>query len=280
MRHPVLLALCLGGMVLTACQRNSEAEVQRAIDSVNAVDEANLNEIMLSVGDPNEAVTYFQGAVAKDPSRIDLKRMLAKSLNRANKPTEAVAVWTEVVTSIDGTNADRVELAGTYIRINAWDKAAAELNQVPPTYETYERYRYEAMVADSQRNWKKADSFYEVASGLTTQPASITNNWGFSKLTRQDYSGAERLFVQALTYDPNLFTAKNNLILARGAQGKYDMPVIQMTQTENSQLLYTLALTAIKRGDVNVGKQLLQQSIDTNPQYFEAAERSLAALDG
>lgn len=280
MRHPVLLALCIACTALAACQRNNEAEVKRAIDSVTEVDQANLNEIMLTVGDPNEAVTYFKGAVAANPQSIDTKRMLAKSLNRAGKPTEAVVVWTEVVNSPDGTNADRVELAGTYIRVNNWDQAAAMLNQVPPTYETYERYRYEAMVADSQKQWKKADSFYEIAAGLTTQPAGIYNNWGFSKLTRQDYSGAERLFLEALTYDPGMFTAKNNLILARGAQGKYDMPVIQMTQKENSELLYTLALTAIKRGDVNVGKQLLQLSIDTNPQYFEAAERSLAALDG
>ena len=86
--------------------------------------------------------------------------------------------------------------------------------------------------------------------------------------------------VEALTFDASLFTAKNNLVLARGAQRKYDLPVITMTQTERAQLLYTLALTAIKQGDVNVGKGLLQDAIATNPQYFEAAERSLAALGG
>ncbi len=61
---------------------------------------------------------------------------------------------------------------------------------------------------------------------------------------------------------------------------KYDLPVISMTQTERAELLYTLALTAIKRGDVTVGKGLLQDAIETNPQYFEAAERSLQALEG
>ena len=136
MRHPVLLALCIASTALAACQRNNEAEVKRAIDSVTEVDQANLNEIMLTVGDPNEAVTYFKGAVAANPQSIDTKRMLAKSLNRAGKPTEAVVVWTEVVNSPDGTNADRVELAGTYIRVNNWDQAAAMLNQVPPTFET------------------------------------------------------------------------------------------------------------------------------------------------
>lgn len=282
MRHPVFLILCLcGTVVLSACQHGqSDAQVKRAIKDVNVIDESNLNDIMLTVGDPEEAVTYFKNTAAANPDRIELKRSLAKSLVRANHPTEAVAVWTQVANSPEGTSEDRVGLADSLIRTNDWKRAEAELNKIPPTFETYERYRLEAMVADSRKDWKKADSFYEIAAGLTTKPSGVLNNWGFSKLTRADYPGAEKLFTEALTYEPTMFTAKNNLILARGAQGKYDMPVIQMSQTENSELLYTLALTAIKRGDVSVGKQLLQQAIDTNPQYFEAAERSLKALDG
>ena len=281
MRHPVFLALCLSGTVaLTGCgQRQSDAEVQRAIKSVNVIDESNLNDIMLTVGDPDEAVAYFKKTSAEQPERIDLKRGLAKSLIRANHPTEAVAVWTQIVASPEGTNDDRVALADSLIRTNDWTRAEAELNQIPPTHETYERYRLEAMVADSRKDWKKADSFYEIAAGLTTKPAGVLNNWGFSKLTRGDYAGAEKLFIEALTYDATLFTAKNNLVLARGAQRKYDLPVLDMTQTERAELLYTLALTAIKQNDITVGKGLLQQAIDTHPQYFEAAARSLAALD-
>jgi len=55
--------------------------------------------------------------------------------------------------------------------------------------------------------------------------------------------------------------------------------VIDMSQPERAELLYTMALAAIKQGDVSVGKGLLQEAIDTHPQYFEAASRSLAALD-
>ncbi len=135
------------------------------------------------------------------------------------------------------------------------------------------------MIADADKNWKKADSFYETAAGLTTTPASTLNNWGFSKLTRGDKQGAEKLFIEALTYDPQLFTAKNNLVLARAAQRKYDLPVVKMTQTERAELLYTMALAAIKQGDVSVGKGLLNQAIETHPKYFEAAVRSLEALD-
>ena len=52
-----------------------------------------------------------------------------------------------------------------------------------------------------------------------------------------------------------------------------------MTQTERAQLMHTLALAAIKQGDVVTGRGLLQQAIETHPQHFEAAVRSLEALD-
>jgi Flp pilus assembly protein TadD len=280
MRHPILSVLCLGGAVaLSACNKNSDAEVQRAVKAVNVIDESNLSDIMLTVGDPNEAVAYFHKSSAENPDRIDLKRGLAKSLIRAQRPTEAIGVLDQILATPEGTDDDRVELADALIRANEWDRAKAELNKVPPTHETFQRYRLEAMVADSGKQWKKADSFYETAAGLTTKPAGVLNNWGFSKLSRNDFVGAEKLFLEAITYDPNLFTTKNNLVLARGAQRKYELPVIKMTQEERAQLLYTLALTAVKQGDVSVGKGLLQQAIDTSPQHFEAAVNSLAALD-
>lgn len=280
MRQPIFMGLCLLGTVaLTACDKNSDAQVERAVESVNVIDETNLNDVMLTVGDPDEAVTYFQNAVAQKPERVDLKRGLAKSLIRAGKATEGAAAWAQVTNSPEGTADDRVNFADALIRDNKWPEAEAELNKVPPTHETFDRYRLEAMIADSKKNWDKADSFYEIAVGLTTKPSGVLNNWGYSKLTRSDFPGAEKLFMEALTYDPGVFTAKNNLVLARAAQRKYDLPVVTMTQIERAELLYTAGLAAIKQGDVVVGKGLLEQAVETHPQYFEAAARSLAALD-
>lgn len=280
MRHPYLILLCLGGtVVVSACARDTDAEAARALASVNVIDESNLSDIMLTVGDPEEAVAYFRRASTERPDRIDLQRGLARSLVRAGRPTEAVAIWERVADHPEAANEDRVNHADALIRANEWDRAAAVLTAIPPTHETFQRYRLEAMIADSKKQWDKADSFYETATGLTTRPAGVLNNWGYSKLTRGDYSGSERLFAEALTYDPNLFTAKNNLALARGAQRRYDLPVVQMTQVERAQLLHTLALSAIKQGDVAVGKGLLQEAIDTHPQHFDAAVRALRALE-
>jgi Flp pilus assembly protein TadD len=253
--------------------------VDRAFQDINVVDETNLNDVMLTASDPNEAVAYFQRAVGEKPERIDLLRGLGKSLVRARRNTEAVSIWTRVIEHKDATDEDRVELADALIRNNEWDRAKTALDGIPPTHETFKRYRLEAMVADSKQDWTKADSFYETAVGLTTQPASVMNNWGYSKLTRGDYPGAERLFTDAVRQDPALFTAKNNLVLARGAQRNYSLPVLPVSQTERAQLLYTLGLSAIKQGDTAIGEGLLRDAVETHPQHFEDAVRSLRALE-
>lgn len=278
MRHKGILALCFAGSFGIAGCGGTDQQVEETLKDVNVIDESNLSDIMLTVGDPEEAVTYFRNTLAQNPDRVDLKRNLAKALVRAGHPGEAAKVLEPLTASAEGTNEDRVALADALIRANDWARAEAVLASVPPTHETFERYRLEAMVADSKKQWKKADSFYEIAAGLTTKPSGVLNNWGFSKLTRGEYARAEKLFIEALTYDPAMFTAKNNLVLARAAQRKYDLPVVQMTQTERAELLYTAGLAAVKQGDVSVGRSLLEQAVETHPQYFEAAARSLEAL--
>ncbi|MCB1368614.1 MAG: tetratricopeptide repeat protein [Rhodobacteraceae bacterium] len=272
--------LCIiGALGLSACDALKKPDVDKEVDGMNVIDATNLNDIMLTVADPNEAVEYFKRALQKEPERVDFRRGLAKSLVRAKRASEAVLIYDKLVSSGDATADDRVNYADALIRTNEWGRAEAQLDKVPPTHETYQRYRLEAMIADSNREWKKADSFYETAAGLTTQPAGVLNNWGYSKLTRGDYDAAEKLFLEAITYDKDLFTAKNNLVLARAAQRKYTLPVIQLTQIERAELLHTMAISAVKQGDIDIARGLLSDAIDTHPQHFDAAVRALDALD-
>lgn len=280
MRHPILISLCAAGaFALSACEQTAGNEVDRAFQDINVIDETNLNDVMLTASDPNEAVSYFQRAVGEKPDRLDLQRGLASSLVRAKRNTEAVAAWANVTKHKDATHADHVNHADALIRNNEWERAGDVLDGVPPTHETFKRYRLEAMIADSEKDWKKADSFYETAVGLTTQPANVMNNWGYSKLSRGDFEAAERLFTDAVRQDPSLFTAKNNLVLARGAQRNYALPVLPVTQVERAQLLYTLGLSAVKQGDTTIGQGLLKDAVETHPQHFEEAVRSLRALE-
>ncbi|OAN84377.1 hypothetical protein A8B78_07280 [Jannaschia sp. EhC01] len=273
-----LIPAAVAVAAVAACN-TTDADVERALDPLNVIDETNLADIMLSAASPNEAVDYFRRAAQEDPARIDLQRGLATSLVRAGRAAEALTIWQGVIDHDGAMDQDRVDYADALIRTGDWDGAQAQLDATPPTFETYERYRLEAMIADSEEDWDRADSFYETAAGLTTRPANVYNNWGYSHLTRGDYPGAEELFVRAISYDPELFTAKNNLVLARAAQGNYTLPLINMTQVERAQLLHTAALSAIRRGDIDEGRGLLNEAIDTHPQHFEAAVEALRALN-
>lgn len=274
-----IAALCLlGGVILAGCEQNGHAQTARAIDSVAAIDQQNMAELMLTAADPREAVTYFNQAVENDPDRVLFQRGLARSLARSGDAEAAIPVWQRVIAHPETVLDDQVELADAYIRTNNWSQAEATLNRVPPTHETFQRYRLEAMVADSRQQWDRADSFYEIAVDLTPRPAGVLNNWGYSKLTRGDHRGAERLFTEALRHDSSLFTVKNNLVLARAAQRRYELPLMQVTQVERAELLHTMALAAIRQGDVAVGRGLLQDAIATHPQHFEAAVLALRAL--
>lgn len=281
MRHPILLSACLtGAIIVSGCAQEDGAEtVERAFQDVNVVDESNLSDVMLTVADPNEAVGFFAKSAGQKPDRIDLQRGLAISLVRAKRFAEAVPAWRRVTEMPEATPEDSVSLADAQLRSGNWTEAEETLDRVPPTHETFNRYRLEAILADSNKEWKKADSFYEIATGLTTTPSGVFNNWGYSKLSRGDFKDAERMFGEAIKQDPSLFTAKNNLVLARAAQRDYSLPVIPMTQTERAQLLHTMGLSAIKQGDISIGKGLLRDAIDTHPQHFEAATRALEALE-
>ncbi len=272
--------LCIvSSLALTGCDKLKNPDVDKAVDGVNVIDATNLNDIMLTVADPNEAVTYFQRALAQEPDRMDFKRGLAKSLIRAKRAAEAVLIYEKITKSKEAINEDHVDFADALIRTNQWDLAEKQLNTVPPTHETFKRYRLEAMVADSKKDWTKADSFYEIAAGLTTKPAGVLNNWGYSKLTRGEYRAAEKLFLEAITYNGEMFTAKNNLVLARSAQRNYTLPVIRLTQIEKAELMHTMAISAIKQGDLDIARGLLEDAIDTHPQHFDAAVRTLRALE-
>ena len=279
LHRPRIIVMGLVALSLSACDTDPMANGVGRAKGVNVIDESDLNGIMLTVGDPAAAVAHFRRTLSENPDRIDLRRGLALSLTRADDAPGAAVAWGKVVEHAESTPTDGVKLAEALIRAGDWKGARTALDAVPPTYESYDRYRLEAMAADMGEQWSRSDAFYENAVELTERPAKTLNNWGYSKLSRGEYRAAEDLFTRALREDPGMFTAKNNLVLARAAQGIYDMPLVDMTQIERAQLLHTSALAAIKRGDIRTGRVLLEDAIETHPQHFEAAVRALETLD-
>lgn len=274
----VLAALAVAGCDTEAASEAAREEIEN-LDALNVIDESNLNDLMLNFADPNQSVIYFQRGLASDPGRVDFQRGLAKSLLSAKRPAEAASVYGTMEEKGNLNSVDRLKYAEALIQTGEWSKAQAQLGKVPPTVESYERYKLEAMVADNRKEWQKADTYYQQAREKTTRPASIYNNWGISKIARGDRGGAEEMFIKAISYDSSMFSAKNNLAISRATRKVYDLPIVPMTKAEEAELLHNIALQAIRNGDIDIGRGLLERAIETHPRHFEEASNKLAALN-
>ena len=263
---------------LAGCTEMTDAEKNADLGPVNAIDATGLNDIMLNLADPAEAVTFFRDSLAQNPDRIDLKKGYAQALTQNKQYAEAALIYEQLIDAGEADSEDRLNYADALVRNGAWEEAREQLNAIPPTIETFDRYFLEALVADHYKEWEKADNFYDIARGLTTRPAQVLNNWGISKLDRGKYKEAEKLFKQAIAADSTMFTAKNNLVITLGKRGVYRLPVIPMNDKERAILLYNLAREAIRNGDVDVARGLLADAIDIHPQHFAPAVSLLESL--
>ncbi len=258
-------------LALAGCDHMTEEEKAADLGAINAIDAVGLSDVMLNLADPAEAVKFFRRSLAEDPENIGHKRNLALALVRAHEYAEATLVFEQLIATGEATDDDRVAYAESLVRNGVWDEARVQLDAVPPTVETFDRYFLEALIADHFKEWEKADRFYDVARGLTTRPAQVLNNWGISKSNRGQTSKAEDLFKRAVTADPRLFAAKNNWVISRAKRKIYDLPVMPTTDTERAILFFNIAREALNNGDRDIGLGLLDNAIDTHPQYFEPA---------
>ncbi len=277
-KHLSSFALIITMGVAGCGDPDADREAIQSLDDLNVIDESNLNDIMLNFADPNQAVEYFKNSSLSNPDRADLKRGHAASLMRARRSEEAVLIFEQLDSAGEAKDGDRLLYAEALIQNNGWEEAQNQLNQIPPTIESYNRYRLEAMVADYRQDWEKSDAFYENAAGLTTRPAAVYNNWGISMLSRGNAQAAEEKFRRAISYDRDLFNAKNNLAISRAKRGNYELPILPMTAVEKAQLLHNMALQALRNGKTDIAAGLLEEAVDTHPQHFEAAVAKLETL--
>ncbi|MFV0473962.1 MAG: tetratricopeptide repeat protein [Pikeienuella sp.] len=275
-RTGVALILLLSGC---AGPLDSEPELGAPVgEPVNVIDASSLNDLMLTVSDPEDAIAYFQRALAEDPDRAEFRRGYALALARARRHDEAAAAFAAL--DVDGIADDRtrIEHAHSLARLERWSEAEAEMAEVSGAADGPRRHLIDAMLADQRADWIAADISYEKARAAAANPAAILNNWGVSKMSRGDPGAAEKTFEQALSYDPRLFNAKNNLAVARALQGEYRLPLVAMTEEERAVMLHNIGVIALRRGDQDAAKGLFTMAVAAHPRYYAEAAEKLAAL--
>ncbi|MEM6676738.1 MAG: tetratricopeptide repeat protein [Pseudomonadota bacterium] len=244
------------------------------------IDEAQLTELMLTAGDPDSAVRYFERGLAREPERADFRRNLAKSYARAKRFPEAARTYQELIALNQEQPSDRLDYAYVAVRLGRWQDAEALATQIPGTIDSERRHLLDAMLADRAQNWDAADSAYARAEVKATNPADVLNNWGVSLMSRGELERAEDTFQRAISYDSRLFSAKNNLALSRGLRRDYRLPIVPLTSEERAVVSYNLGVIALRQGDKRIARGLFAKAVDEHPRHYQAAADQLAQLEG
>ncbi len=270
------LAITVTAMGLSACESVSDKEDPLA---ASIIDEADLNDQMLTAADPSDAALYFEQSLAREPNRADFRRGLAISLSRAKRYNEAARVFQELITLNQDQPTDRLEYAFVAMKLDRWDDVRTLSQSFPEGLQTPRRYSIDAMVADQDNDWAAADAAYAQAEKLSSRPAAVLNNWGVSQMARGDLRTAAATFERAISFDASLFNAKNNLAIARGLQGHYNLPLVPLSDEERAVLLNNLGIIAMRQGEEKIARGLFAAAVDAHPQYYASAADKLAALE-
>ena len=270
------LAIVVTTLGLAGCESVSEKPDPLA---GSVIDEANLNELMLTAGDPSEAAVYFEQSLTREPDRADFRRGLAISYARAKRYNEAARVFQELITLNQDQPTDRLEYAFVAMRLDRWDDVTTLSQSFPDGLQTARRYVIDAMVADQKNDWAAADAAYARAEKLSSNPAGILNNWGVSQMSRGDLVAATSTFTRAVSFDSRLFNAKNNLAIVRGLQREYNLPLVPLSDEERAILLNNLGIIAMRQGDERIARGLFTAAVAAHPQHYASAADKLAALE-
>lgn len=273
-----LTAIFVATALVGACEQEAFEDKVDPLKK-NVIDDANLTDLLLTAGAPNEAIVYFERALQEEPDRADYRRGLAISLARAKRYPESVRVYQELIALGQAEPADELEYAVVSARMQKWDEVRTVMARIPSGLNTERKYLVTAMLADHEKDWAGADAAYARAEELANNPANILNNWGVSKMSRGELDEAEVLFERALSFDSRLFNAKNNLVISRGLRGIYQLPIVPMTETEKAIMLNNLGVIAQRKGETKIAKGLYVAAVETHPQHYAEAAGRLSSLE-
>ena len=243
--------------------------------AADVVQEAGLSTALLETPDPAGAVAYFETAARNQPDNLQIRRDLGRAYVRAGRHADAHDVFGQLIDAGNATDEDRVEFGYAAVRIGKWEAAA--LAQ-PQEAASARAALLKAMIADRAEQWDEADSAYALAVSLSSAPARALNNWGVSLMGRGDLAAAEARFADAVLADPDLFLAKNNLVIARASGRNYELPPIPVTELERARLLYNTGVMAERLGDRVAARRLYADALALHPMHYPAAAERLAAL--
>ncbi|MEM7525900.1 MAG: tetratricopeptide repeat protein, partial [Pseudomonadota bacterium] len=136
-------------ILLGACATeafDAEVEIPKST-SASVIDETNLNDLMLTLSDPEDAVAYFRESLEREPSRLEFKRGYALSLARSRRHADAVRIFEELDRDGVANPETRLEHAHSLARLQRWEEAENQMALVGSNVDVPRRHLIDAMLA-------------------------------------------------------------------------------------------------------------------------------------
>ena len=124
------MVFCIGVLALSGCATKNGKKPE-LVGEMDVIDEAGLNDIMLTMADPNQAAEHFRRLLAREPDNPDHMRGLAVSLVRARRAAEAAPVYQKLIDSGKATTNDRLLFAESLVAAGAIPEAEEQLGPDP-----------------------------------------------------------------------------------------------------------------------------------------------------
>jgi Flp pilus assembly protein TadD len=191
-----------------------------------------------------------------------------------------LAAYQRLVSSPDKRNGDCEKGAIAALRIGRYADATPLVEcAVAAKDASWQAWNARGVLADESQDWASADESYSRARDLAPDEARITNNQGWSKLLRGDWSAAASLFEEAALQDPKSARIADNLELARAAISA-DLPQRRLGETERDWAvrLNDAGVAAELLGNRNRAVAAFSQAIDASPTWYDRASNNLKAL--
>ncbi len=134
-------------------------------------------------------------------------------------------------------------------------------------------------LADFNRDWMDADESYAEALRLAPDEAAVFNNRGWSQLLRGNWTAAIEDFERAVTINPSLTRAANNLELARAAVAA-ELPTRRPGETDEdwAHRLNDAGVAAEILGDRSRAVAAFTQALEASSRWYVRAATNLEAV--
>lgn len=230
----------------------------------------------------DQASMMIARAIAAGASGAELDRLLADLAYARGNYQEALSRY-QALLKVAPNDPSLVEPAAI---------AALKLGQVltassllsAPNSQNAASWRFwnaRGVVADLQRDWRKADECYERASSIAPNEAAPVNNHGWSLVLRGEWKQALGSFERAIALDPKSERTANNLELVRTALAA-GLPPREAGESDFSWAarLNDAGVAAALLGNKDRATAAFTQAIDVNGTWYARAADNLQALAG